>query len=407
MQFSYYLDGLNLITVTILAFFSGYFVINNIRFFKNHHIPEGVIGGMLFCMLIFILKSFFGIKINIDKEMRDIFLLIFFCTVGMAAKIGALLNGGKRLVKLIIVMIFFVTLQNTIGVTVAINSGADPINGLLAGSISLIGGHGTAISWGSFFESKGYEGAIELGLISATIGLLLGGTIGSPLGVKLIHLYKLRPRATKAHQTYSHNLHSKKLPASVYLVLQCFLFICLCVKAGESIHTYLSNYGYIMPRYLPVLFCGMIIINILDSKLVPSRNLKISTRMVAMFNDVSLQIFVTMSMMSIEIEYLFDKRIVSLLLIIFVQTVFAVMFGRWIFFRIAGKDYDSALMTAGFIGTALGATPVALANVVAISKKYGPSPKALLIVPFLGSVFTDIINVICLQLFLMLPFFNM
>ncbi len=403
---NYYLDGINLITVTILAFFSGYFIVNHMRLFKNHHIPEGVIGGMLFCIIIFVLKSVFGIKVNLDKEMRDAFLLIFFCTVGMAAKIGIIIDGGKKLFKLIMFMAFFIALQNSVGVGITILTGANPLDGLLAGSVSLIGGHGTAISWGSFFESKGYSGAVELGLIAATVGLLLGGTIGSPLGVSLIHRYKLRPHATKNQQTYAHNLHAKKLPASVYLILQCFLFICICVKCGVLIHSYLADAGYIVPRYLPVLFCGMIVVNLLDSQLVTSRNMKISSRMITMFNDVSLQIFVTMSMMSIEIEYLLDSRILSLLLIIVAQTIVAVVCGRWIFFKLAGKDYDAALMTAGFIGIALGATPVALANVVAISKKYGPSPRALLIVPFIGSVFTDIINVVNLQFFLSLPIFR-
>lgn len=405
----YYLTGINLITVSIVVFFVGYFLANKIKILKEYHIPEGVIGGIIFSFLFYVYQSISGIKIEMATELRDLFLLVFFCTVGMGAKMNIIIDGGKRLFKLMFIMFLFLILQNTVGLASAFLLGSNPLDGLIAGSISLLGGHGTAISWGNFFEQEGYAGATELGMIAATIGLLLGGLVGGPVVSKLIKKYRLRGRKKEkedvSHEHYEHNLDAITLPASIYTILQNALAIFCCVIVGTYLHQYLAGLGMVIPVYLPVLLVGMIFINAVDNKFYHTK-LNVSTRMIDLFNDVSLQIFITMSMMGIEVEYLLDSRILSMVAIIFVQVVTIIIFARYIFFIVAGKDYDAAVITSGFIGAGLGATPIGIANAATICKRFGASPQALLIIPFIGSVFIDVLNALTLQGFLMLPFFS-
>ena len=405
----YYLTGINLITVSIVVFFVGYFLANKIKLLKEYHIPEGVIGGILCSLFFYICQSLWDVRIEIDTELRNLFLLVFFCTVGMGARMNIIIDGGKRLFKLMFLMFLFLILQNTVGLSSAILLGSNPLDGLIAGSISLLGGHGTAISWGNFFEQEGYAGATELGMIAATIGLLLGGMVGGPVVSRIIKKYHLRGGKKEKKETddehYEHNLEAVTLPASLYTILKDSLFVFCRVIVGSHLHSYLAGLGMVIPVYLPVLLVGMIFINAVDNPFYHTK-LNVSTRIIDLFNDVSLQIFITMSMMGIEIGYLLDSRVLSMAAIIFVQVVAIILFARYIFFFVAGKDYDAAVITSGFIGAGLGATPIGLANAATICRRFGASPKALLLIPFIGSVFTDVLNALTLQGFLMLPFLS-
>ncbi len=406
MMTIYELSGINLITISILCFFAGFHIIERVKILKNYHIPESVVGGLMFSFAACFIAKAFNIKIIINTELRDIFLLIFFCTIGMLAKFHIIIDGGRRLLKMMLLMFSFIAIQNTVGVIVALATGANPLNGLIAGSVSLIGGHGTAIPWGMHFESIGYHGAVELGLIAATVGLLLGGMIGGGVAGSLIKQYKLQGSIKNDNTaSYEHSLYTTHLPACAYTLLQCMLSISCCILIGSYVYEQISATGLVIPKYLPVLFLGAIFINLTQNNFYQSK-LKISSRLINLLNDISLQVFVTMSMMSIEIDYLIDFRTINLMIIIAIQVCVIIAFSRFIFFKVAGKDYDAAVITSGFIGSGLGATPVGLANAATICKRFGPSPKALFLIPFIGSVFTDVINASMLQLFLMLPIFK-
>lgn len=397
-------SGINMVAASILVFFVGYFLVNNIKLLQKYNIPEGIIGGMVFSLIFYLLKKFFSIQVTFDIHLRDLFLLIFFCTIGMTAKVNLLISGGKTLLKLVSVIIIFLFLQNLTGIIIAKLIGTSAINGLIAGSITLAGGHGTAISWGSFFEEHGYKGAIEFGLISATIGLICGGIVGGPVAQKLIARYNLiRGQYNKENSDHLDNEVNKnrssppieRLATTFMIVLTAIFFVIICIIIGGIINKYLQQNGIITPAYLSVLIIGIIFINTSGFF-----KINISPNLINLFRDVSLQVFITMSMMCIDIEYLFNSQIFPILLIIAVQVIMVIFFAKYIFFKVAGRDYDAAVITAGFIGSGLGATPVALANVDSIGRKYHQSEKALLIVPLLGSVFTDFFSAIILQFFL-------
>jgi ESS family glutamate:Na+ symporter len=75
-------------------------------------------------------------------------------------------------------------------------------------------------------------------------------------------------------------------------------------------------------------------------------------------------------------------------------------------FRVMGRNYDAAVLAAGHCGFGLGATPTAIANMQAITGRFGPSHLAFLIVPMVGAFFIDIANAIVIKLFLLLPIYG-
>lgn len=396
------ITGIYMVAMSILVFFTGYFVVHRVSLLSKYNIPEGVVGGIIFSTIFYLLRQF-DINIKFDTNLRDLFLLIFFCSVGMTARLNLLINGGKTLIKLIGVIIIFLIIQNTTGIMMAKLIGTAPINGLIAGSITLAGGHGTAISWGTFFEAHGYSGAVEFGLISATVGLICGGIFGGPVAEKLIFRYRLfrGDYQTKNKIENGPNQQTKPAPpierlATTFMfVLTAIFFVIVCIILGELLNRLLYAQGIVTPAYLSVLIIGILFIN--SSSMF---KINISPSLINLFRDVSLQVFITMSMMCIQIEHLFNKDLYPILIIIAVQVMVIIIFAKTIFFKVAGKDYDGAIITAGFIGSGLGATPVALANVDSLSRKYHSSEKAWIIVPLLGSVFTDFFSAIILQGFL-------
>ena len=104
--------------------------------------------------------------------------------------------------------------------------------------------------------------------------------------------------------------------------------------------------------------------------------------------------------MSIQLTQIYSLAI-PLIIIVLVQVVFMVLFSIFILFKGLGKD-DAAVMVGGFIGHGLGATPNAMANLDVITKKFGNSPKAYLVVPIVGAFLIDLIGVIIVMSFIQL-----
>lgn len=136
--------------------------------------------------------NFWGYSITTSSELQTSFMLIFFISIGLSANFAKLKEGGKSLFIFLLVVSGFIIIQNFVGISLATALGIEPLIGLIAGSITLTGGHGTAGAWGSILETKyGIEGAMGLGMAAATFGLVMGGIIGGPLAKFLINRYKL------------------------------------------------------------------------------------------------------------------------------------------------------------------------------------------------------------------------
>jgi len=377
---------MDMLSMSILILFVGMFLNKKIRILGDNYIPPAVTGGLLFALGTVLVYNFADIQVEFDMRMRDLLLLVFFSTVGLSARLKALASGGKALFILVIAAGVFLFLQNSLGVAIAIAFGEHPGYGLMAGSVAFAGGHGTAIAWGQVADEAGLEGAAAIGLAFATFGLVAGGIVGGPIARRLIERHGITgPAATAADQGVTAAAADDD-PGWLYHVLISVLVLTFCVSLGDIVNRVLADQDVRLPGFLTAMFVGILITNIADVIKRPLNPLVINK-----FGDVSLNIFLAMSMMAIQLWTLTgaaEAMMVVLILQVLLMTVFAI----WVVFRVMGSNYDAVVMAAGFAGMGLGATPVAIANMNAVTSVYGPSTKAFLVVPLVGAFFIDILN---------------
>lgn len=393
------LENLDVLIVAILVLYLGRLVTRKVRFLEHYNIPHAVTGGIICSLVVALLQGGWDIRIRFDLQLRDLFLLFFFSTIGLNAKLSTLAEGGKTLVILTVVAAVLLVLQNTTGVGLALLTGAPPGYGLLAGSISFAGGHGTAIAWGQVAAEAGLKGAEEFGVACATFGLIAGGLIGGPVGGWLIKKYQLRPATGPLDIEEEVSAKTGEEPAHIDDVLGTLLVLAVCVTAGDMVNRYLSMKGLALPGFLTAMMVGILITNLSD---VFGKTL--SKVAIDRAGELSLQLFLAMSLMSMQLWSLVAAA-GPLLVMVLAQILVITLVAVYLVFVVTGRNYDSAVMSSGFCGLGLGATPVAIANMTAITEKFGPSPKAFLVIPLIGAFFIDLLNAIIIKFFLAMPFF--
>ncbi len=328
-----------------------------------------------------------GVQLEFNMQMRDLLLLVFFSTVGLSARLKTLAAGGKALFLLVAVAGVFLLLQNTIGIGLALLFGAHPGYGLMAGSISFAGGHGTAIAWGQVAEEAGLEGAAAIGLAFATFGLVVGGLVGGPIARRLIEKRGIGGSTEGAERSAAQAATDEASDKDwLYWVLVSLLMLALCVSLGDIVNRLLAEDGVRLPGFLTSMFVGIIIANVTDLL-----NRPLNDAVVSKFGDVALNIFLSMSMMAIQLWTLASAAR-AIMLVLIAQVTLMTIFAIYVVYRVMGRDYDSVVIAAGFAGLGLGATPVAIANMNAVTERYGPSTKAFLVVPLVGAFFIDLLN---------------
>lgn len=393
------INNLDALIVAILVLYLGQVLTRKIQFLDTYNIPLAVTGGIVCSLLVALLQWGWDLKVVFDLQLRDLFLLFFFSTIGLGAKFKVLAAGGKTLVLLTIVAAVLLVLQNVAGVGLAMLAGAHPGYGLLGGSISFAGGHGTAIAWGQVATEAGLQGAEEFAIACATFGLIVGGILGGPIGGWLIRKHQLSPSAEIIEDTQSIESAVSSKSTHVKDILGTLLVLAICVSAGDLVNRYLSIQGFSLPGFLTAMMAGILITNLSDLFGKP-----LSTTAINTASEVSLQLFLAMSLMSMQLWSLAASA-GPILVLVLAQTVVMTLVAVYLVFTITGKNYDSAVMASGFCGLGMGATPVAIANITAITGKFGPSPKAFLVIPLIGAFFVDLLNAVIVKSFLATPFF--
>ena len=397
--------------LSIVVFWLGLYLNKKIPVLQNYNIPAPVTGGLLCSLIIAGIHVFAGIQINFDLGMRDMLLLIFFSTIGLSANLRLLIEGGKALTILLVLATAYLFLQNIIGMSVALAFEGHPAYGLLGGSVSFAGGHGTGITYGNVFaEQFELQGAVEIAIAFATFGLILGGLVGGPIAKFIISKHNLTGDIIEAAHTPHPQHESQDSVVNMDSMINATFVIALCIGAGELLHDWITvmftewlKMDIALPLYLPSLFAGIIIRN--GGELLKIKSSDRFINSVGLWSDVSLTLFLSMSLMSMQLLIL-SHALRPLLIVLILQVVVMVLFAYFVVFRVMGRDYDAAVITSGFAGLGLGATPVGLANMRAITAKFGASNKAFLIVPLLGAFFIDITNALVIQFFMGLPFFG-
>ena len=384
------------LTISILVLYIGIYLNEKVTLLGDNNIPPAVTGGVLFSILAAVTYQIADIKLSFDMQIRDILLLVFFSTIGLAAKFKVLVRGGKALALLVGIAFVFLVLQDVIGIGIALAFGYHPAYGLIAGSISFAGGHGTAIAWGTEAEAAGLHAARELGIAFATFGLVAGGIIGGPIAKWLMNTYQVQPPITAPQTTDNATQTSKPLTGAGHLrtILGVLLVLALCVQIGHSVNQYLSTKGFLLPGFLTAMLVGIVLTNAADACKVSLHPVAVSK-----FGEVALNLFLSMSLMSMELTALADA-LAPVTITLFIQTLVMTLFAVFVVFRLMGRDYDAVVISSGFAGLGLGATPVAIANMDAITLRYGASTKAFLVVPLVGAFFIDLLNAATIKFFI-------
>ena len=367
---------------------------------RAFNIPEPVASGLLVSVVVGGLHAVSGLELSFNLAVRDFLLLYFFAGIGLNADIRTLRRGGWPLLILLAATLVYIVLQNLTGVAMASLLGLDPLVGLLTGSVSLVGGHGTAIAWGPrFAELHGVQSAVEIGTASATFGLILSALMGGPIARILIRRLptpELQPDAEALRDPMAETARPGP-PITSFQLLATLFWLNVCLGLGQLIHDGLENLGRSLPLFVCALFAGILLTNTLP-RLVPIP-WPAHSKALAVVSDVALGVFLAMSLMSLQLWTLQGLG-GPLLLILAVQFLVAFAYALLVVFRVMGRDYPAAVLCAGFGGFALGATPTAMANMAAVTQRYAPAPKAFLILPLVSGFFVDISNSLIIQRFI-------
>ena len=384
----------------ILVYFLGERLSNKFKVLRSFNIPDPVSGGLLAALLVFGLTLVIGVQLEFDLGARDFLLLYFFTSIGLNSRFSDLLKGGVPLLLLLVLTISYMLVQNMVGIAAAYSLGFPEQVGVLTGTVSLVGGHGTAIAWSPTIASEyGISNAAEIGIASATLGLILASLIGGPIAKYLIDVRGAKPGAITDIPSEAIAYDNKSEPNIDHRNLMRAIFVLnLTIALGYGLNTAISEAGVKLPLFVPCLICGILISNTLP-KAIPAMRWPAHTPALAVISEFSLGVFLSMSLMSLNLASLADLA-GSLLVILTLQAIVAIAFIIFILFRVMGRDYDAAVLSAGFGGFALGATPTAIANMSAVTKTHGAAAQAMIILPLVSAFFVDLVNAMIIPMFL-------
>ncbi len=395
----------------VIVLLLGRFLVNKIDFLKRYNIPEPVAGGLVAAILSLVVHSLWGFSISTSAQLQTSFMLIFFASIGLSANFAKLKEGGVGLIIFLVAVSTFIVLQNAVGMSLATLLGLDPLIGLIAGSITLTGGHGTAGAWGEILETQhGIQGALALGMASATFGLIIGGIIGGPLAKLLINRHKISAPRTQEQIAQSDETPLTDINSTEYVpfeyphrvrlitadnAITTLGLFAACLAFADFMTAYSKGTFFELPTFVWALAGGVILRNVLEGIF----KIQIFDRAIDVFGNASLSLYLAMALLSLKLWQLADLA-GPLVVILGAQTLTMALYAAFVTFRVMGKNYDAAVLAAGHCGFGMGATPTAVANMQAITNMYGPSHKAFLIVPLCGAFFVDLINATVIQLIL-------
>ncbi|HAR75233.1 MAG TPA: sodium/glutamate symporter [Psychrobacter sp.] len=419
------LNGYYTLILATLVLLLGRFLVKRIKFLEDFNIPEPVAGGLVAAIVVYMLNIVWGYSFNFHQGLQTATMLMFFASIGLSADFGRLKAGGSPLLIFTVIVSVFIILQDILGVAMASALGLDPLLGLVTGSIALTGGHGTAGAWGITLEEQyGVVGATTLGIAVATYGLVAGGVIGGPVARRLIKKLGLKPTAVNANPSDVEKLASEQSlystkhseeevnsnkemfekPDNIRLItasstIESLALFAAALAFADLMTLVAQDTWFELPTFVWALAGGVILRNTLTMVF----NFDMFDRAIDVIGNASLSLFLAMALLSLKLWQLTDLA-GPVLIILLAQTVLMIGYAYFVTFKLMGKDYDAAVLSAGHCGFGMGATPTAIANMQAVTDRYLPSHKAFLIVPMVGAFFVDIVNATVLQIFTKLPF---
>ena len=399
------LDMMQTVALAALVLFAGYGIRRKVGVLDRVNIPAPVVGGFVFAAVAMALRQAGVLAFEFDTRLQSPFMIAFFTAIGLGASLGLLKIGGKQVLLFWGLASLLAVLQNAVGVGLANILGVNPLLGLITGSITMTGGHGTGAAFGKLMEEQyNFPGAVTLAMAAATFGLVSGGLLGGPIGTKLMSRFGLRSaggQAVPAAAAVEHAALDEEIDAepagkapTAYLLLQTLTIILACMWAGGLLSTWLGRF-ITLPGYIGAMVVAAVLRNVADA----TGTLRIESRVVDDLGTIALSLFLTMALMSLRLWELLDLAAPMLVILCF-QVAMMGAFAYWITFRVMGRDYDAAVMAGGHCGFGLGATPNAVANMESLVQRFGSAPRAFLVVPMVGAFFIDFTNALIITTYI-------
>jgi glutamate:Na+ symporter, ESS family len=396
------LDLLQTLSLAGLVYFGGIQLRKRVGWLDRLNIPAAVVGGLCFTLLVLLLRSQ-GMNVQFDTALQSTLSVAFFTSIGMSASLALLRVGGIQVLIFLLLATLFCFVQNGVGIGIALGFGENPLLGVMAGSVTLVGGPATGLAFAPLFEQAGLRGAAPLALTAATAGIVCGGLVGGPVGTRLIRIFGLRSPGSST-PTAAQEMRAELEETTETLIVEVdredtslmrnLAVLALAMGLGSLVSSYIQSLGITMPGYIGAMLVASVLRNVDDG----TRWLGIDQRAMEFMGNLALNIFLVVALMSLKLWELAGLAL-PLLVILVVQVVLVMVFALTVSFRVMGKDYESAVMASGFIGFVLGTTANAVANMRALVARFGAAPRAFLIVPLVGAFFIDFTNAIIITFF--------
>jgi ESS family glutamate:Na+ symporter len=383
------------ITFGLVTYLIGEAINDRVALLRRLNIPDPVTGGLLVAAGFWLLYETGVAEVSFDTHARDLLLLVFFTGIGLNARVSDLMRGGRPLAILVAVTTALLILQNLVGLMGALLAGLPLGLGAVLGSTSLLGGHGTIIAWSPELAARDLTGGPEIGIAMATLGLVVASVIGGPLGRLLIERGGLTSdEIGEVNPVGLSDTAPPPDPITRNALMRTLLVVFISIILGYAVQQLIGLLGLMLPLFVPCLLVGLIVGNLMS--LMPFLRPVSHTPALSLVSEFSLGVFLAVSLMALQLWSLAGIA-GTLLAVLAAQTAVALAVSGLLVFRLLGRDYQAAVLTAGYASFVLGATPTAIATMTAVTKRYGPCQHAFIVLPLVSAVFVDIANALVTQ----------
>ena len=408
------LDLIQTVALAGVVLFAGYLVRRLVTPLATYNIPAPVVGGLLVSVLLTLNRAYVGYPLTLDTTLQSPLMIAFFTSIGFAASLSLLRVGGPAVLIFFALATAVVVIQNVAGAGVAMALGQPPLMGVLAGSVTMTGGPATALAFAPFFEEAGVPAAATLGVAAAMAGIVAGGLLGGPVGTYLVRRSRdghLQP--TEMRQPVAEHIVEAGLPGpavtrvpegedtETYDLLKAIVVILAAMWFGAWVSQWLvgaaaaGGFRLTLPSYIGAMLVAALFRNVDDVTGV----FGLSQKHIDDLGAAALSLFLVMALMNLRLEQLVGLA-TPLAIMIAVQMALVALIAIFVVWRVMGRDYEAAVMSSGFTGFGLGTSANAMANMTALVERYGPAPKAFLVVPMVGAFFIDFTNALLITAFL-------
>jgi ESS family glutamate:Na+ symporter len=398
------LDLVNTLAFAGVVLFVGYAIRKTVGPLARYNVPAPVIGGLLVAVAILLGRGQGVEMVRFDTTLQAPLMIAFFTSVGFGASLSLLRVGGPQVLLFFGISTAFALAQNVLGAGVAAALGLNPLLGVLAGSVTLTGGPATGLAFAPLFEQAGVPAAAAVAVAAAMVGIVSGGLIGGPIGTYLIERHRLReprrPAVVGDELPTAANLVEEQMPEpetetprgedrESYVLLKSLVAILVAMWVGSWVSQFFAGMGVTLPAYIGAMLVAALFRNFDDL----TGWFGFSQRVIDDLGNVALSLFIVMALMTLRLWEVAGLAL-PLLVILAAQVALIAAICLWLIFRVMGRDYDAAVMSGGFCGFMLGTTANAMANMEALTEKYGPARRAFLVVPMVGAFFIDFTNAV-------------